>query len=93
MNIMKLRRRLGLILTVAVALCFAQLPTAAATPNEQAVIKVSPDQHATTIVMAERAFAVEGKIMGQLVIERLDREWSPIVLPTAPERVIDHVPL
>jgi hypothetical protein len=93
MNIMKLRRRLGLILTVAVALCFAQLPTAAATPNEQAVIKVSPDQHATTIVMAERAFAVEGKVMGQLVIERLDREWPAVVLRSAHVRAVDHVPL
>jgi hypothetical protein len=90
---MKLHRRLGMIAVVVASLCFASLPLAAASPIEKTTVKAVTDHNAQTPIRAERAFAVEGKIMGQLVIERLDREWSPIVLPTAPERVIDHVPL
>lgn len=90
---MKLFSRYGPLLILTI--CSFVFASTAATPvsntTEKQVIKQSPD--AQTAIMTERAFNVEGKVMGQLTIERLDADWSAVVLPDAPVRRVDHVPL
>lgn len=78
------------------ALCTFVFASSAATPNpstddKQQVAKQSPD--AQTAILAEQTFNVEGQLMGQLAVERLDADPQPIVLPDAPPFAVDHVPL
>jgi hypothetical protein len=90
---MKLLSRYGPLLLLICSLVFGAV---AATPSpnsndKQQITKQSPDVQ--TAILAERTFNVEGKLMGQLEIERLDATREVIVLPTAPPRAVDHVPL
>lgn len=82
------------VMTLLASFVFAQasaLQANTADGNKSAIAKQAPDTQ--TAIRAERTFNVEGKIMGQLAIDRLDANWSTIVLPETPARTIDHVPL
>jgi hypothetical protein len=81
------------VMTMLAAFVFAQVPTMASTSDGKAPITKQAQKVTDVAIRAERTFNVEGKIIGQLAIDRLDANWQAIVLPEAPVGSIDHVPL
>lgn len=100
---MKRTTLLSLVLLFAVCafaasdkLVEASVKTKAEKATKSSVQDVQQSAPATDVVtsnLPERCYGIDGKLLGQTLIERLDSRRQTVRIPEAPASVIDHVPL